>query len=124
MAFIPVVAHQPAPPSARAQDLARRLKEEVDKFERQYPGTSREDLRAAAAIAIGEESVTWPPRRKAAAMVVAVITAMLGILGLRDGVRHAARTRVRAAAPWPMIAVAIAIACLAVVAAVIRRTRQ
>ena len=27
MVFIPVVAHQPAPPSARAQDLARRLKD-------------------------------------------------------------------------------------------------
>ena len=55
MVFIPVVAHQPAPPSARAQDLARRLKEEVDKFERQYPGTSREDLRAAAAVAKGRK---------------------------------------------------------------------
>ena len=122
MVFIPVVAHQPAPPSARAQDLARRLKVEVDKFERQYPGTSREELRAAAAIAIGEESVSVPPRRKAAAMVVAVITAM-GILGLVMELTTREDSGA-AAAPWPMITVSIAIVCLAVVAAVIRRTRR
>lgn len=122
MVFIPVVAHQPTPPSARAQDLARRLKEEVDKFERQYPGTSREDLRAAAALAIGEESVTVPPRRKAAAMVVAV-TASMGILGLV--MELATREESGAAtAPWPMFAVAIVIVCVGVAAAVIRRTRQ
>jgi len=122
MVFIPVVPHQPAPLSPRAQDLARRLKDEVEKFERQYPGTSREDLRAAAALAIGEELVAVPPRRKAAAMVVAVITAM-GVLGLV--MELATREKSDAAAtPWPTIAVSIAIVCLAVVAAVIRRTRQ
>lgn len=122
MVFIPVVARQSAPPSARAQDLARRLKDEVDKFERQYPGTSREELRAAAAIAIGEESVTVPPRRKAAAVIVALITSF-GILGLL--LEFATRRESgAAAAPWPMIAVSIVIACLAVVAAVIRRTKR
>ena len=122
MVFIPVVAHQPAPPSARAQDLARRLKEEVDKFERQYPGTSREELRAAAAIAIGEESATVPPRRAAAAAIVAVITG-LGILGLV--MELATREESGAATgPWPVIAVSIVIASLAAVAAVIRRTRR
>ena len=122
MAFIPVMAPQPAPPSPRAQDLARRLKEEVDKFERQYPGTSREDLRAAAAIAIGEESVSVPPRRAAAAAIVAVITG-LGILGLVMELATREDSSA-AAAPWPMIAVSIAIAGLAVVAAVIRRSRR
>ncbi len=122
MVFIPVVAHQQAPPSARAQDLARRLKEEVDKFERQYPGTSREELRAAAAIAIGEESATVPPRRAAAAAIVAVITG-LGILGLV--MELATREESGAATgPWPVIAVSIVIASLAAVAAVIRRSRQ
>ena len=122
MVFIPVVAHQPAPPSARAQDLARRLKEEVDKFERQYPGTSREELRAAAAIAIGEDSVTVPPRRAAAAAIVAVITG-LGILGLV--MELATREESGAATgPWPVVAVSIVIASLAAVAAVIRRSRQ
>ena len=56
MVFIPVVPHRPAPLSPRARDLARRLKDEVEKFERQYPGTSREDLRAAAFSAIGDDS--------------------------------------------------------------------
>lgn len=122
MVFIPVVAHQPAPPSARAQDLARRLKEEVDKFERQYPGTSREDLRAAAAIAIGEESVTVPPRRRAAAVIVGLVTSM-GVLGVV--MEFASRKESgSAAAPWSMMAVGIVIACVAVVAAVIRRTKQ
>ena len=63
MVFVPMVAHHAAPPSPRALDLARRLKDEVDKFEKQYPGTSREDLRTAAALAIGEESTRMPPRR-------------------------------------------------------------
>ena len=122
MVFIPVVAHRPAPPSARAQDLARRLKEEVDKFERQYPGTSREDLRAAAAIAIGEEPVAVPPRRRAAAVIVGLVTS-LGVLGLL--MEFAARKESNsAAAPWSMMAVGLVIACVAVVAAVIRRTRQ
>jgi hypothetical protein len=122
MVFIPVVAQQAAPPSARALDLARRLKEEIDKFERQYPGTSREDLRAAAAIAIGEESVTVPPRRKAAAAIVGVITAM-GILGLvmELATRKASGS---ASAPWSFMVVAIVIAGVGVVAAVLRRTRQ
>ena len=122
MAFIPVMAQRPAPPSARAQDLARRLKEEVDKFERQYPGTSREDLRAAAAIAIGEESVTVPPRRQATAAIVGVITAM-GVLGL---VMELATRKESgsASAPWAMVAVAIVIAAVGVVAAVLRRRRQ
>ena len=78
MPFVPMVPPQ-RPASARAQDLGRRLKAEVEKFEAQYPGTSREDLRAAAALAIGEESVTAPPRRQATAIVVALIASM-GVL--------------------------------------------
>jgi hypothetical protein len=121
MVFIPV-AHQPAPPSARAQDLARRLKEEVDKFERQYPGTSREDLRAAAAIAIGEESVTVPPRRRAAAVIVGQVTSM-GVLGVV--MEFASRKESgSAAAPWAIAVVITVIALVAALASVIRRTRQ
>jgi hypothetical protein len=122
MAFIPVVAQRPAPPSARAQDLARRLKEEVDKFERQYPGTSREDLRAAAAIAIGEESVTVPPRRKAAAMIVA-LAASMGVLGIVLELTTVKEPG-SATAPWSLAVVGTVIALVAVLATVIRRTRQ
>ena len=122
MAFIPVMAPQPAPPSPRAQDLARRLKEEVDKFERQYPGTSREDLRAAAAIAIGEESVSLPPRRKAAAMIVA-LAASMGILGIVLELTTAKESG-SATAPWSLAVVGTVIALVAVLATIIRRTRQ
>jgi hypothetical protein len=73
--FVPMVPPQ-REASARAQDLGRRLKAEVEKFQAQYPGTSKEDLRAAAAIAIGQESVSVPPRRRVAAALVA------GIIGL------------------------------------------
>ena len=79
MVFIPMVAHRAAPPSPRALDLARRLKEEVDKFERQYPGTSREDLRRAAAIAVGEEPISVPIRRRVAAAVLGAVAAMGGL---------------------------------------------
>lgn len=78
MAFVPT-----APPrreaSARAQDLGRRLKAEIEKFEAQYPGTSPEDIRAAAAIAVGEELVAVPPQRRIAAALGAGIAA-LGVL--------------------------------------------
>jgi hypothetical protein len=55
MPFVPMVPPQ-RPASARAQDLGRRLKAEVEKFEAQYPGTSPEDIRAAAELAISSAS--------------------------------------------------------------------
>jgi hypothetical protein len=75
MAFVPVVPPQ-RPASARAQDLGRRLKAEVEKFEAQYPGTSREDRRAAAALAIGEESHGRVAPRRAVAAVVGFVGAL------------------------------------------------
>ncbi len=122
MVFVPIVAHEAKPPSARALDLARRLKEQVELFERQYPGTSREDLRAAAAIAIGEEAGTAavPARKRAVVAVLGVIVAILGA-GL---VVQSSTGEAGAKPAGPMIAVAIAIACAGVLAAVIRRTRQ
>lgn len=121
MPFVPMVPPQ-RPASARAQDLGRRLKAEVEKFQAQYPGTSREDLRAAAALAIGEESVTVPPRRKAAAVIASLIISM-GLLSLL--MEFATRKESGSAgAPWPIMAVAIVVVCVGVVAAVIRRTRQ
>jgi len=63
MAFTPMKLRTRADPtSARSQDLGRRLKEEVEKFEAQYPGTSQEELRAAAEIAIGVAGSRRPPR--------------------------------------------------------------
>jgi hypothetical protein len=119
MPFVPVVPTQRAA-SARAQDLGRRLKAEVEKFETQYPGTSREDLRAAAALAIGEESVTVPPRRQATAIVVALIVS-LGVLG---ALLEMGSTTSGGPAQWRIAAVGIAIACVGALAVARRRNRR
>ena len=78
MVFIPMVPHE-RPPSGRALDLGRRLKAEVEKFEAQYPGTSREDLRAAAGIAIGEASGRRRVPRQVRAAVAGVIGAIVAL---------------------------------------------
>ena len=78
MVFIPMVAHRATPPSARAIDLARRLQAEIEKFDREYPGTSKEDLRTAAAIAIGDQGGRTAAPRKAVAAVLGIVTAALG----------------------------------------------
>ncbi len=121
MVFIPVVPHRPTPTSPRALDLARRLKDEVEKFERQYPGTSREDLRAAAAIAIGDDSpAKVPPRRAIAAAVTGIIAALGGL-----GLVVEASERAGGTPAVPVIAVAIGVACAAIIlAAVVRSRRQ
>ncbi len=121
MAFVPVMVPPRAdPPSARAQDLGRRLKMEVEKFEAQYPGTSRKDLRDAAALAIGEESVTVPPRRRIAALVAALI-AGLGVAGLvLEGKAGAGG----GPAPWPVLTVVVAMAVAGVVAIAVARARR
>ena len=72
MVLVPMVPPQ-RPPSARALDLGRRLKAEVELFEAQYPGTSREDLRAAVGIAIGEQEATVPVRRRLRAAMLGVV---------------------------------------------------
>jgi len=120
MVFVPMVAHRPTPPSPRAMDLARRLKEEVVKFERQYPGTSREDLRAAAALAIGEESVGVPRRRKVAAAVLAV-TAALGGMGLA---MEFAANGTGGPSTWPVAALVVTIACGGAIAVAVQRSRN
>jgi len=119
MPFVPMVPTQ-RPASARAQDLGRRLKAEVEKFETQYPGTSREDLRAAAALAIGEESVTVPPRRQATAIMVALI-ASVGVLA---ALLELGSTEVGGPAQWRIAAVMVAVAIAGTMAVVRRRNRQ
>jgi hypothetical protein len=120
MGFVPMVVPPHREASARAQDLGRRLKAEVQKFESQYPGTSREDLRAAAAMAIGEESVTVPPRRRLAAGLIA------GMLGLGVAASFVVSRSAEGgdAPPWPILAVAIAAGSAGILAAVIRRARR
>ena len=119
MVFVPMVP-PPRPASARAQDLGRRLRAEVEKFETQYPGTSKEDLRAAAAIAIGQESAPVPSRRGIAAALIA------GIVGLGVAASFIGSGSVAGGdtAPWPIVAIAIAAAGAGILAAVIRRSRR
>jgi len=80
MVFVPIVPPQ-RPPSARALDLGRRLKAEIEKFEAQYPGTSAEDIRAAAGIATGEGSGRAPVNRQVKAALLGLV-AVFGALGV------------------------------------------
>jgi hypothetical protein len=120
MVFIPVVPHRPVEHSPRALDLARRLKDEVEKFERQYPGTSREDLRTAAAIAIGDDSPAKVPPRRAIAAAITGIVAALGGLGLVMELSQ----REGGAPELPVIAVAVMVACVGIIAAAVLRSRR
>lgn len=80
MAFVPIVP-QEEPPSPRARDLGNRLQEVIETFQRQYPGTSPEDIRRAMRLAApGGGDIQ---RRKAvvalglvAAMLAGLITAL------------------------------------------------
>lgn len=80
MVYVPTVPPMRGPAaSPRAQDLGRRLKAEIEKFESQYPGTSRKDILAAAALSVGGESAAVPTKRQMAAAVGGVV-AGLGVL--------------------------------------------
>lgn len=119
MVFLPTVP-PPREASARAQDLGRRLKAEVDKFEAQYPGTSKDDLRAAAAIAIGEDSARVPRRRRfaviAASLIAGLVVAGVGVQAAGGGTGEGAG--------MSMVAIGAAAACAGVVAAVVRTRRR
>lgn len=105
--------------SARAQDLGRRLKSEIQRFETQYPGTSRKDILAAAALSVGEESVTVPPRRRIAA-ALGVLAVALGVLG--TVLPMAENGAVKSLPLWPIGALLFAIGIAAGVS--IKRLRS
>lgn len=119
MVFVPVTAHRATPPSARAIDLARRLKAEIEKFDREYPGTSREDLRTAAALAIGERGASVPAARRAVAAAMGIVAALLGL-----GLAVASSRDPGALANVMPVAVAVLIAAGVAVIAVVRRRRE
>jgi len=119
MVFVPMVPPQ-RPPSARALDLSRRLKAEIEKFEAQYPGTSREDLRAAASLAIGDESSTLPARRRFKAILLGVIGAMVALgVAMKDVAEQGTSPR-----PIIMMTVAVMIFGLAASVVVAKRSRR
>jgi hypothetical protein len=117
MVFIPVVPHE-RPPSGRALDLGRRLKAEVERFEKEYPGTSPEDLRAAANLAIGQATTTMPARRRATAVIIGMMGALvaLGVV-MKDATEQGA-------APWPIMAMIVAVVIAGLAAVAVRRSRQ
>lgn len=120
MGFTPIIRTRVAdPPSARAQDLGRRLKAEVEKFETQYPGTSRKDLRAAAALAIGEESVGATPRRRVAGLVGGIVA--LGVIFLGLGIRSIPDGP---SPPWLKVLPSVALSLAVVAGIVFRRSRR
>lgn len=83
MAFVPEESRDRTKlASARAQDLGRRLKAEVEKFEAQYPGTSAEDIRAAAELALGSAGGTRPASRSTILLIrgVSIAVAVVGSL--------------------------------------------
>jgi hypothetical protein len=49
MPFVPVTP--PAPPSPRAQELGRRLKEAIDNFRREHPDITGAEIRQAMGLA-------------------------------------------------------------------------
>jgi hypothetical protein len=120
MVFVPMVPPQ-RPPSARALDLGRRLKAEVEKFEAQYPGTSRDDLRAAAGIAIGEAAGRGPGRRQVRAVAAGVAGAIVA-LGF---IMQAATSAGSAEGTGPVVAVAVGLASIGIIVAavLIKRAR-
>ena len=114
MVFIPVVPTQ-RPPSGRALDLGRRLKAEVEKFEEQYPGTSREDLRAAAGIAIGEA----PARTRVSRQVRAAVAGLIGIIAALGMMLEAANSAVGGGDKGGLVATGIALACVGAIVVVL-----
>jgi len=83
LAFVPEESRdQTKLASARAQDLGRRLKAEVERFETQYPGTSSEDIRAAAELALGSVGGTRPAPRSTIILIrgVSIAVAVVGSL--------------------------------------------
>jgi len=120
MVFIPVVPHE-RPPSGRALDLGRRLKAEVEKFEAQYPGTSREDLRAAAGIAIGEAA----GRRTVPRQVRAAVAGLIGVVAALGMMLEAANSAWGGGDKGGLAAVGIGVLCVGAIAVlvVLKRAR-
>jgi hypothetical protein len=85
--FVPVVHREHEEPlSARGRDLGERLATAIREFQRQYPGTSDDDLRGALRHA-GRTTGLRPrgKERQALAVIAGLVAAFLGAgLFLRD----------------------------------------
>ena len=90
----------PAAPSPRARDLGNRLAEAIETFQRQYPGTTTEDIRQAVRLATrGERDVRRPRLAVGLALLGMLVAGMVSLLaskgvGAMEG-------------PVPVVAIAI-----------------
>jgi hypothetical protein len=75
MSFVPVVT-PPPPPSPRARELARRISEAIEQFQREQPGTSSTDVRQALHLA----SASSGNGQKLALIAILIGLVLLGIL--------------------------------------------
>jgi len=113
MAFVPVVP-PPAAPSGRARDLGHRLTETIETFQKQYPGTTTEDIRQAVRLAIrGERNVQRPRLAVGLALLGMLVAGMVSLLaskgvGAMEG-------------PVPVVAIGIVAAVVAMMVSLRRR---
>jgi hypothetical protein len=117
MAFVPQV-----PPSQgtspRARDLAQRLKQEIDTFTRQHPGTSPADIRQAGELVTGRAGGSRTAARRAVASLLGGLLVAGGLavfLAARQGGDGLPDFQV------PAVAIAVAIGLVALVFVIRRR---
>ncbi len=101
MVFVPVIVPHEEP-STRARDLARRLEEVILTFERQYPGTSPEDVRHAVRVATAGTGGGSDLRqaRLVMALVAGLIAFGVGIFALVNRESGALGGEGAPAMPW------------------------
>jgi hypothetical protein len=117
MAFMPEVPHSSGT-SPRARDLAVRLKQEIDTFTRQHPGTSPEDIRQAGWLVSGRAGGTQLAARRAVAVLLAGLAAaglLAFVLASRKGGDAPPDFQI------PAVAIGLVVGLLALVLAVRRR---
>lgn len=86
MVYVPTVPPMRGPAaSPRAQDLGRRLKAEIEKFETQYPGTTPNEIRDAAGLAVGALA-SAPPGFTRTRRIIRAVMAVQGVAAIAFGV--------------------------------------
>lgn len=112
MAFVPFV--QPPPPSPRAYELGRRLKETIDRFRQENPSATGTDIRQAMQLA---QKGTGAENQKIV-LAIAVALLLLGLLAAFYFQRQPDEAN-----SIPMTAVVVAAAAVILVLKVFLRNR-